>query len=133
MICVFFAVWPLFAISKPVVSATHPPLRTRLPAVNSERVCKYRIFLGKYKEMRSKFVFLRKSSHPGLKRTRCILHMVCCFAAVSAAAQPAPENRFGRPLAEVLPEAAPCAFPGGLPPAALPSCARPERIIEKLE
>lgn len=79
MICVFFAVWPLFAISKPVVSATHPPLRTRLPAVNSERVCKYRIFLGKYKEMRSKFVFLRKSSHPGLKRIRCILHMVCCF------------------------------------------------------
>ena len=64
MICVFFAVWPLFAISKPVVSATHPPLRIRLPAVNSERVCKYRIFLGKYKEMRSKFVFLRKSSTP---------------------------------------------------------------------
>lgn len=64
MICVFFAVWPLFAISKPVVSATHPPLRTRLPVVNSERVCKYRIFLGKYKEMRSKFVFLHKSSHP---------------------------------------------------------------------
>ena len=27
MICVFFAVWPLFAISKPVVSATHPPLQ----------------------------------------------------------------------------------------------------------
>jgi len=52
---------------------------------------------------------------------------------VSAAAQPAPENRFGRPLAEVLPEAAPCAFPGGLLPAALRSCARPERIIEKLE
>ena len=24
MICVFFAVWPLFAISKLVVSATHP-------------------------------------------------------------------------------------------------------------
>jgi len=59
--------------------------------------------------------------------------MVCCFAAVSAAAQPAPENRLVRPLAEVLPEAAPCAFPGGLPPAALRSCARPERIIEKLE
>lgn len=53
---------PVRRFSKPVVSATHPPLRTRLPAVNSERVCKYRIFLGKYKEMRSKFVFLRKSS-----------------------------------------------------------------------
>ena len=55
---------PVRRFSKPVVSATHPPLRTRLPAVNSERVCKYRIFLGKYKEMRSKFVFLHKSSHP---------------------------------------------------------------------
>lgn len=72
MICVFFAVWPLFAISKPVVSATHPPLRTRLPAVNSERVCKYRIFLGKYKELRSKFIYLPQISGLALKLFRRI-------------------------------------------------------------
>lgn len=82
MICVFFAVWPLFAISKPVVSATHPPLRSRLPAVSSERVCKYRIFLGKYKELRSKFIYLPQISGLALKLFRRILYMVCRCVAV---------------------------------------------------
>ena len=76
MICVFFAVWPLFAISKPVVSATHPPLRSRLPAVSSERVCKYRIFLGKYKELRSKFIYLPQISGLALKLFRRIIYGV---------------------------------------------------------
>ena len=57
MICVFFAVWPLFAISKLVVSATHPTLRAPFRAFIQKRVCKYRIFLTKYKEMQSKFHF----------------------------------------------------------------------------
>lgn len=52
--------------------------------------------------MRSKFVFLHKSVGLDLKRIHCILYMACCFAAVSAAAQPAPGNRFVRPLGEVL-------------------------------
>ncbi len=46
---------PVRRFSKPVVSATHPSLRAAFREFSPERVCKYRIFLGNYKELRTKF------------------------------------------------------------------------------
>ena len=40
MICVFFAVWPLFAISKLVVSATHPTFQSDIVAKSTSIVLK---------------------------------------------------------------------------------------------
>ena len=48
---------PVRQFSKLVVSATHPTLRSPFRAFILKRVCKYRIFLTKYKEMQSKFHF----------------------------------------------------------------------------
>ncbi len=45
---------PVRRFSKPVVSATHPSLRAHSRTFPPERVCKYRMFLGKYKKMRPK-------------------------------------------------------------------------------
>lgn len=55
---------PVRRFSKPVVSATHPSLRAAFRAFPSERVCKYRIFLGKHKEMRPKFLSLHHPQTP---------------------------------------------------------------------
>ena len=55
--------YPVRRFSKPVVSATHPPLRAPLRGLFPNRVCKYRIFLCKYKEKGVKFPFLGKTPH----------------------------------------------------------------------
>lgn len=74
MICVFYAVLIQFMFSKPVVSATHPPLRSPLPAVNSERVCKYRIkiLIGKKNLTKHAKSTIRRKRQPiHLNRRNC--------------------------------------------------------------